>query len=312
MRLARLLATSAVCLCSLLSTGCIKSMILNGQIKSTREGSSAVDTVQDYEIARSIAFSGLAQFEGMHKLAPDNEDALFMLTKSWSGAAFAFIEDEMEAAEDARDREMAEYHKQRGIAAYERAIRYGLELLSKKASGFDDARKNDASIKKWLKENFTDKEDAPNLLWLGYAWLAKTNLAKEDADVVADLFVGVAIVERSVELDEQYAFGNGVTILGAYHARTAQAELDESKTYFDRAFALTQNRALLQKFNYATKYLCARADKEGYVKALQEVVDAGDTLPEQRLQNAIAKRRARRYLGKARMEDMRENCGFND
>jgi hypothetical protein len=36
------------------------------------------------------------------------------------------------------------------------------------------------------------------------------------------------------------------------------------------------------------------------------VVDAPDALPEQRLQNTIAKRRARRYLGKSRMAA----CGF--
>ena len=40
--------------------------------------------------------------------------------------------------------------------------------------------------------------------------------------------------------------------------------------------------------------------------------DAGDIFPEQRLQNAIAKRRARRYLGPARMAEVREDCGFPD
>jgi hypothetical protein len=43
-----------------------------------------------------------------------------------------------------------------------------------------------------------------------------------------------------------------------------------------------------------------------YEATLKEVVDAPDALPEQRLQNTIAKRRARRYLGKSRMA----NCGF--
>lgn len=312
MRFVRSLATAALCVASLAQMGCIKSMLLKGQIESTRKASAAVDTVQDYEVARTAAFAGLAQFEGMHRLAPENADALFMLTKGWSGASFAFIEDEYESAEDARDKGQAEYHKQRAIAAYERAIHYGIELLSLKASGFEEARKGDASLKAWLQQNFTEKDDAMNLLWVGYAWLAKTNLAKDDPDVVADLFVAVALVERSVELDDAYAYGNGLTMLAAYHARTAQAELDESNALFQRAFAATQGRSLIQKFNYATKYLCARGDKAGYVKTLHEIVDAGDTFPEQRLQNAIAKRRARRYLSKARLEEMRENCGFAD
>ena len=36
----------------------------------------------------------------MHYLAKDNDDALFMLTKTWGGATFGFIEDLMEQAED--------------------------------------------------------------------------------------------------------------------------------------------------------------------------------------------------------------------
>jgi hypothetical protein len=49
-----------------------------------------------------------------------------------------------------------------------------------------------------------------------------------------------------------------------------------------------------------------KVDKKNYVKLLTEVVKAGDVLPEQRLPNTIAKRRARRYLSEKRMEA----CGF--
>ena len=37
------------------STGCIKKMLLNGQIHSTRIGAGASDTIGDYELARSAA-----------------------------------------------------------------------------------------------------------------------------------------------------------------------------------------------------------------------------------------------------------------
>ena len=310
MRLARLAPLVVAAFSLFGTTGCIKSMLLNGQIEGTRQASSAVDTVNDYEVARSIAYAGLGQFEGMHKLAPGNDDALFLLMKGWAGATYAFTEDDMEHAEDMHMRDLADYHKQRSLAGYDRAIQYGLELVGHKAKGFQEARRNDASIREWLKKSFTKKDDAQNLLWLGQAWLSKVNVGKDDPDLVADLFVGVAIIERSVELDPEYAYGTGLTLLGAYHARTAQAELDQSEQLFQRAMAVTQGRALLPKFNYATKLLCARGDKAGYEKVLQEVVDAGDTLPEQRLQNVIANRRARRYLSHARMEEMRENCGF--
>jgi hypothetical protein len=285
-------------------SGCIKSMLLDGQIKGTREGSVAIDTLGDYEVARSIAFSGLGQFEGMHQLAPGNEDALFLLTKGWTATGFAFIEDDYEAAVDADDEPHAEYHRSRARAAYDRALRYGIALLEMHATGFEKAKTNVASIKAYTAK--FSRSDAQNLLWVGQAWLAKSNMAKDDPAVVAELHVGEALVERSIELDESLAYGAGHAALGAYHARTAMAELDVSYKHFGRAIELTRGLALLPKFTMARTYFCMKGDKASYEKTLKEIVDAPDSLPEQRLQNTIAKRRARRYLGKSRMA----NCGF--
>jgi hypothetical protein len=286
------------------AVGCIKTTILNGQIKGTREGSVAIDTLSDYEVARTIAYAGLGQFEGMHELAPDNEDALFLLTKGWTATAFAFIEDDYETAIDADDEARAEYHRARARAAYDRALHYGVALLEMRAKGFDKAKNNIASMTRYLTQFY--KSDALNLLWVGQAWLAKSNVAKDDPAVVAELHVGEALVERSIELDENAAYGAGRAALGAYHARTAMAELDMSLKHFMRAIELTHGNALLPKFTLARTYYCMKGDKASYEKTLREVIDASDVLPEQRLQNAIAKRRARRYLSKSRMA----NCGF--
>jgi tetratricopeptide (TPR) repeat protein len=290
------------------SSGCIKAMLLDGQIQSTRQASAAVDTLSDYEVANSVAFAGVAQFEGMHYLAPENEDALFMLTKSWTGIGFGFIEDQMEQAEDAEGTEspLYLYHQARARAAYERAIHYGIELLEMKNDGFDAAKKNNDTIREWL-AGFNDAEnDVPALFWTGQAWMAKTNILKEEPATVAELFVGVAMVERAVQLDENYLYGSGHTVLGAYHARSAMAELEESKKHFEKAIAISQGKALLAKFQFAAKYYCTKSDKQGYEKLLNEVIEAGDVFPEQRLTNTIAKRRAKRYMSKQRQG----NCGF--
>jgi hypothetical protein len=92
-----LVVALASCL-GLTQLGCIKSMLVNGQISSTRKAAGAFDTLADYELAKSAASAGLVQFEGMHQLAPDNEDALFLLAKSWVGYGYAFPEDDYEQA----------------------------------------------------------------------------------------------------------------------------------------------------------------------------------------------------------------------
>jgi hypothetical protein len=295
---------AVVLLAMVAACGCIKSTILNGQIKGTREGSAAIDTLSDFEVARTIAYAGLGQFEGMHELAPDNEDALFLLTKGWTATGFAFIEDDYEIAVDGEDDARAEYHRARARAAYDRALQYGVALLEMRFAGFDKAKTNVATMKRYLSQ--FSRSDALNLLWVGQAWLARANVAKEDTSIVAELHVGEALLDRSVELNETLGYAAGRAALGAYHARTAMAELDLAQKQFLRAIELTGGKALLPKFGFARTYYCMKGDKASYEKTLREVIDAPDTLPEQRLQNAIAKRRARRYLAKSRMA----SCGF--
>ena len=69
----------------------------------------------------------------------------------------------------------------------------------------------------------------------------------------------------------------------------------------------TKRADLMVQLTYAQTYACVTPDRPLYEKLMNEVLAAGDTDPDQRLENTIAKRRARRWLGKARMEA----CGFD-
>jgi hypothetical protein len=302
----RLLGLVAAATIVFSQSGCLKAILTNGQISATRTASGAMDTVGDFEMARSSIASGLAQFEGMHRLAPDNTDALFLLTKSWAGYGFAIAEDDMETAQDKNDDDMAAYHKKRARMAYERAIFYGLELLHHTDEGFEKARKNEETFKKWLNENFDDKDDAENLFWVGYAWLSRVNVSKDEPALVGDLFIGVDMLEQSVKLNPEYNHHAGSVALAAYHARTAMAEMDQSQKLFEDTLAKTNRKTLVVQLNYATRYACNKGDKALYEKLVNEVLTADDPDPQQRFTNMLAKRRARRALLKSRMED----CGF--
>lgn len=290
-------------------TGCIKELVLDGQIEATRKAAAAMDGYSDYEAAQAAAYAGVSQFEGMRYLAPANEDALQMLVQTWTSISFAFIEDALEQAEDTQGESSAEYAYQRARAVdgYDRAIEYGKILLEKRHPGFKAAVKNDDTMRAWLAA-FTDPDkDTEALFWTGYAWIGRVNILRDEPAAVADLFVGVAMLERAKTLEHDYMFGNIHAVLGAYHGRSPMAELDEAKKELDLAIAVTSGKALLPRLQLAARYYCTKGDKESYVKTLTEIVEAGDTLPTQRLTNAIAKRRARRYLGKDRMMRM---CGF--
>ena len=289
----------------LLASGCIDRMILDGTIKSTRDAASAFDTLSDLEVARSGAAASLVQLEGMQKLAPDNQDALFLLTQSWTGYAGAFIEDDWEQAYDRGDEDAEAYEANRAKEAYDRAVGFGAQLFEARHPGFAAATRNYDTMKAYLAP--FAKDEAENLLWLGAAWLSRGGVAAERPEVVADLFVGVAMLERSAELDPNLAYGLALSALGAYHARAPDAELGQAKELFEQALAATGRRALTVQVMYAQNWACNAHDEKAYRALLDEVLKAPvDVLPEQRLENVIAKRKAQRYLGTPRLK----RCGF--
>lgn len=299
-----------VALTGMANTGCLKKLLLDGQLNSTRKASKATNTMSDWEVARRAASAGLAQFEGLHYLAPYNEDGLFLLTKGWAGVGFGFIEDEFEQAQDTygEDSEAAKYQAQRAVAAYTRAIFYGVKLLEMRNPGFETAKKNVDTMKEWLAGFTVKEEDAEYLFWVGQAWMSRVNMMKDDPEMVAELFIGVEMVRRSIELDPTYNYGTAHAIMGSYHARSAMAELDLAKKAFEEAIKISEGKSLLIKYNFASKYYCTKVDKANYVKMMKEIVNSPDTLPDLRLTNTIAKRRAQRALGERRMSA----CGFGE
>jgi hypothetical protein len=64
----------------------------------------------------------------------------------------------------------------------------------------------------------------------------------------------------------------------------------------------------MTQVSMAQTYYCMKGDKAKYMSTLKGVLAAGDTFPEQRISNAVAKRKARRYLTNPIWQ---EECAFN-
>jgi hypothetical protein len=281
-----------------LGAGCsLERVLLDGQLKATRTASKSFDTLGDLEVAKIGAGSSLVQLEGMHVLAPDQKDALFLLLAS------AFVEDEWEQAYDRGDDDAEALHAERAKKNYDRAIGYGTELIEMSYPGFVAAQKNRETIKAYLAG--VQKEEVETVLWLGIAWMSRGAVAAERPEIVSELFVGEALLERANELDDSLAFGLGLAALGAYHARSPDAELKVAKELFARAAAKSSRKALTPLVLQAQNLSCVSHDEKEYRALLGEVLAAPD-FPEQRLENTIAKRKAQRYLGAPRLK----RCGF--
>jgi tetratricopeptide (TPR) repeat protein len=301
--------TAAVVFAGLLATSqvsCIRKTLILSQVKSSKEAAVAVGEIADYDVARVTLQNSLSTLEGMNHLAPNQELIHLQLARSWVTYGFAFAQDDMEAAEEGTH----EYDvaKARTVFAYERAVKWGMLRLGEQAEGFDGAKKNDKDMAGWLAKNFDEKEDAEVLFWVGYAWLARVTVLRDKPEMVAELWIGVKMLERSLELDPDYNDGNALTALAAYHARASMAELDEAKKLFEQALAKTERKTLLTQVNYASRYACMKQDRVLYDKLIAEALNFDiASAPKFALANTIAKRKAFR----ASKKEALVACGFD-
>jgi tetratricopeptide (TPR) repeat protein len=292
---------------ALLGSGCLRDVMVDETLAAARRASASAETLHDFEAARGLAYAGVGQLEGLHSMRPANADGLYLLTKAWVGVGQAFALDDYERALERNDDLDAEYHRLRARAAFQRAKFYGLELLELRAPGLSLHSHKQEPLRAWLKEHFTDPETADELLWLGIAWLSHVSVDTENSATISELWIGVELIEHVTRLDESVEYGMAHAILGGFHARTVMGEIEESKQHFERALALSRGRYLPVQLAWATRYHCITHDKASYERVLREILAARDPLPEARLANVVAKRRARRYLAHRVFQ---EECGF--
>lgn len=282
-----------------------KPMLFEDALEWTRDAADVVQTMHDFEAAEEAAYGSMGMLEGLHRLVPDDENGLLLLTRSWAGIAFAFMDDAREDALDHKDEQLAAYHEARAREAFKRARFFGTELVDLHAKGFKEATKNAQLLKAWLAENYTDSDRAEELLWLAFSIVGRVGFDLDNPETVSELWIGIELAEQSLRLNENLEYGTGHTMIGA-----AQAGLQDyagAKKHFDRALEISGGKVLTAQVTMAQRYYCPKRDKKMYFEMLNQVLDAGDPLPQQRLSNTIAKRRARRYLDNKYWQ---EDCAF--
>ena len=346
----RLTLTIASCaLLTLATSACSLTKVLaKGQIKTTRQLGAALDTVGDYEVAKAAAFSGIAQFEGVHTLVPEDDNTLFMLVKAWGGGTYAYIEDDIELAVEKGDEAARSVAIDRACNAYDRGKGYAYELLSLNDKQWADHVKTEDALAATLEKNFTSERDVEHVFWSAYAMLNRQSLCAPAESLAAasrqmmqhvfkyqpgykdyaSRLTEAALVSRT-EIDA----GCAATNTCGEGAKTAVGIFSEVKSK-------TNGRSLVVQLNYATRYACRVGDKNLFEDQLHEVLcrdldgyprEFNDDMEREaegcpelpkvahdpnaapsgyRLTNAIAQRRARRYLSSKRLQETSLGCSF--
>jgi hypothetical protein len=265
---------------ALLFQGCIQTMAIRTMGGIMDYGLEAFNEEGDLKLAESALGSNLKLVEALIKGDPENKKLLLMAAQGFNAYALAFAEDD--SVERAR-------------VFYRRGRDYGMRVLMQNAA-FKEAWDKDLGSFQAALKTFS-KEDVPALFWTAFGWGSYINVTRSEIGALADLSKVVAMMEYVRQLDSSFYYGGPYLLLGSMEGSMPKAmggRPERSKEYFDRALDLTGGKFLLTYVYYAKTYAVQIQDSTLFEALLKNVDDASiDILPEARLTNAIAKRKAK-------------------
>ncbi|MBF0492647.1 MAG: hypothetical protein HQM15_07695 [Deltaproteobacteria bacterium] len=267
-----------------------------------KDGLPAIEEEQDVGFANQSSLASLKMLEALQRSNPKDKSILFMLARSYAAYTFGFVEQDILEAKGVNEN-MEKMASDRAKLFYGRGKKFGLLLLSQNAS-FKKSLEGtlDAFKKSLLTFN---KKDVPNLFWTAFNWGSLLNFSKDSPDTIAEMPRIEALMMRVAELDPHYYYDGPGQFFGVFYAARPKmlgGQPEASKKAFDTAIEATQNKYLMIKVLKAQFYAVQIQDKNLFRSLLQEVLNADATvLPEQRLANEVAKKRAAILLSKEKL-----------
>lgn len=268
------------------SCGVVQTVAVNSTAGIIDYGLGAIFEESDLQFAEQSIPANITLMEALYRANDKDDDHLaLLLTQSYAGYALAFVEDT---------------DPERAKVLYKRARDYGLSVL-KKNKHFRAAFEEDPEQFQNAISTFS-KDDVPIIFWTANAWGNLVKLGIADPAVLGDLNKVTALMEFVVRTDERYYYGSAHLFFGMIFATTPKSlggKPDSAKVHFDRCLAIGEKKFLLPYVFLAQSYAVQMQDKALFESSLKIVEEASlDILPEQRLVNAVAKRKAKALLAK--------------
>jgi predicted anti-sigma-YlaC factor YlaD len=254
----------------------------------------------DPELVRDATPFALKTMESLaddHAL--DNHVGLrIALASGFTSYAYAFVQQDADSAED-KQPALARTGRARARRLFLRARGYGLDgLRIAHHITLDQLRGGDDDRKKALAQ--VGKEEVPLLYWTLVPWAAAISLNKRDLELVGDVPVIAALLDRAFELDEPFDLGALHEFALAFDsARPGGTTPEAQKKHYERAAALQKGLKISAQVSYAESVLGPAQEKAGFERLLKEALAFDADAPaarDYRLANLIAQRRARYLL----------------
>jgi predicted anti-sigma-YlaC factor YlaD len=290
----------ALLLGSLMVSGCsLQRFAANRLGDALASGSSVYATDNDPELVGAALPFGLKTIESLLLQSPHHRGLLLAATSGFTQYSYAFVQTRADFAEDS-DLARAKELREEADSLYRRALDYGLRGLEEVQPGMRTMLKSnpDAALARFR------AADVPLLYWTAIAWGAAISLNKTDTELGAGLPQVEALMIRARALDEGYAGGAIYDFFIVYEGgrpTAAGGSVERARANLERALQLSKGLRAAPLVSFAETVDVGLQNRAEFIKLLNQALAIDvNALPEQRLANIIAQRRARWLL--ARMD----------
>jgi predicted anti-sigma-YlaC factor YlaD len=283
---------------AVMGSGCsIRRMAVNNVGDALAGGGATFASDDDPELVKAAVPFSLKLTESLLNESPRHEGLLLAAASGFTQYSYAFVQQD---ADEMEDKDLAAAEEMRGCARrlYLRARNYGLRGLGVRHKGFEKGLRADPK----QAARAATLKDVPLLYWTAVAWAGAVSLSKDNPDLIGEMPVVEALMDRALALDE--AFGDGAihTFLITYEMSRPGGTGDSaarSRQHFERALALTQGLQAGPMVSYAEAVCVQKQDLKQFEAVLQQALTINvDVKPEWRLANLVMQRRAKWLLSR--------------
>ena len=276
--------------------GCSLNMMVVNKLGNALAGSnSTYASDDDPELVRAATPFALKLMESLLEESPRHRGLLLAAASGFTQYSFAFVHQDADELEDT-DLGAAVAGWNRAARLYLRARDYGLRGLEVEHEGFASTLLTDANAAL----SMTDADDVALLYWTSAAWVAAISLSIDNTDLVGDLPVAEALIDRALLLDEAWDFGAIHTFLVTYEMIRQGGDGDpvhRSRSHFLRAMELTGGQLVQPLVSLAEAVAVVEQNRSEFDSLLQRALAIDpDARVEWRAANLVSQRRARWLL----------------
>lgn len=287
---------SFLCIFSLVFTGCsINSMVLNGVGDALSSGGTVFTSDDDPDLIKDALPFALKMYESVLDGVPEHKQLTLATARTFAMYSYAFLQIEAEKI-DKEDFDKSKYLKARAKVLYLRGRDYALRGLELNHFGFKEQLKKDYKAAVAI----TNKDDVGLLYWCGASWVAAFTVDKGDVQLMAEMPVGAAMIQRVLELDEGFDEGSAHEFFISYDGSRSEAmggSEKKAREHFARAIELSKGKKAGTYISLATSVCIGKQDKKEFESLLIQALAVDvNKYPENRLANIIMQRRAKWLL----------------